>query len=116
MSEHMNYIQKFRALEVLSECSLKLANDDTWYVEQNLHIKEPGTSTLLSVTGYGKTLEEAINDHWDQVLALKSGQYLVAREYFGETQTRRITVRWNKFMWEHVTETVDDSVLNTTGG
>lgn len=99
----MNWMQKLQALNAIAECSLKMRSDTSWYVSQQIDIKDK--SFLTSVTGNGDNPEEAVEDHWKQATAgLQPHQYIVGREYMDGNLSRRTAVRWNGFMWEPVSE------------
>lgn len=104
----MDWQQKAEALAALADLSIKfrerewrVGGPDPWYVSQNVEVKDG--SILSSVCGNGHTPEEAIEDHWKQLVDdLTSRQYLIINV---GTKDRR-AVKWNGFMWQHVDERV----------
>lgn len=95
----MDWQEKARALESLSEIALKIDDNGRWYVSQNVEIKDG--SILASVCGRGETPEDAINDHWNNTTTgLPRDRYLVLNAY----RPNRKAVRWNGFMWNEVKE------------
>jgi hypothetical protein len=99
----MNWEQKLQALNALVECSLKMRHPGDWYVSQSIDIK--CDHILKSICGNGETPVEAINDHWQQAtIDIEVGEYLIARSYWDGNVSRRMAVRWNGFMWDHVEE------------
>jgi hypothetical protein len=99
----MDWQTKFAALNALAECSIKMRKPGDWYVSQSVDIKDK--SILKSVCGNGDTPEAAVADHWNQVTVDLTGhEYLVCREYWEGEVCKRLAVRWNGFMWDHVQE------------
>jgi hypothetical protein len=99
----MDWETKLQALNALNACSLMMRKPGDWYVSQNIEIKDK--SVLKSVCGNGETPEEAVHDHWGQATSeLESHEYLIARTYWDGEVSKRLAVRWNGFMWDHVEE------------
>lgn len=99
----MEWETKLAALNALSECSLKMRKPGDWYVSQSIEIKDK--SVLRSVCGNGVTPAKAVDNHWDQVtFELASHEYIIARDYYEGEVAKRLAVRWNGFMWDHVDE------------
>lgn len=100
----MDFQQKARALAGLTELKIifrepqiRIGRNEPWYVCQNVDIRDD--CILIGALGNGFTPEEAIDDHWKQLVDdLKPSQYLVVRN--ADMPTRR--VRWNGFMWADV--------------
>lgn len=95
----LSWQQKAAALNALAEIQIKTRPDGSWYVRQGVEVKRRGV--LIGAYGNGDTPQEAINDHWQQLVGdLTTEQYLVVGAY-GE---KRLAVRWNGFMWARVEE------------
>lgn len=100
----MHWEVKLKALNALSECSLKMRGPGDWYVSQNVEIKDK--HVLKGDYGNGLDPESAVEDHWKRLTEdLQPHEYLVAREYWDGSVCKRMAVRWNGFMWDHVIET-----------
>lgn len=100
----MDWEQKLQALNALSECKLVMRKPGDWYVDQGTSIKEHGGCVLRGSYGNGRTPQEAVEQHWQELTELAANQYLVSKDIFdGQTYNRK-TVRWNGFMWDHVEE------------
>lgn len=99
----MDWEQKLQALNALAECSLKMRKPGDWYVSQSIDIKDK--SVLKSVCGNGPDPDTAVQDHWNQITKdLESHEYVIARTYWEGNVNKRMAVRWNGFMWDHVEE------------
>lgn len=102
----MHWEYKLKALNALSECSLKMRGPGDWYVSQNVDIKD--SSIMRSICGNGLDPAGAVDDHWKQATEeLQSHEYLVAKQYWDGEVSKRTAVRWNGFMWDHVQEKLE---------
>lgn len=98
----MDWEQKLQALNAVAECHLIMRKPGDWYVSQSVDVKNG--SVLEGRYGNGSTPEEAVNEHWQELTELDRGQYIVGRTYLDGEVTKRMAVRWNGFMWDHVEE------------
>lgn len=97
----MDWQHKAAALDALAEFEIKFRKMGDWYVSQNVEIKD--SAILRSACGNGSTPDEAIEDHWRQLVddIAATPLYLVTR---ASSDTKRRAVRWNGFMWMDVHE------------
>jgi hypothetical protein len=94
----MNWEQKMQALMSLAMCHLVMHRPGHWYV-QHSGVEVGGNGFLHGAAGRGKTPEEAVNDHWRELVdELPADRFVVIEAYAGS----RREVRWNGFMWEAV--------------
>jgi hypothetical protein len=93
--ETMDWQQKAAALDALAEISIKCRGVGDWYVSQKVDVKDG--ALLVGRYGNGATPQEAIEDHWRQLVdeIEPTPKYLIARTYSDERMPRR----WNGFMW-----------------
>lgn len=95
--------QKFEAVQCLARASLMMREPGNWYVSQSVEVKNG--SMLEGRYGNGKTPEEAIQDHWEQLTELDPGEYIV----INAASDNRKAVRWNGYMWSEVDENLKTS-------
>lgn len=89
----MDWEQKLDALNSLAECSLKMRRPGDWYVSQ--HTEVGGDGLLTGLYGNGLTPEEAVNDHWNQLVEnLPSDRHIRTHD--------NKSWRWAGFMWKEV--------------
>lgn len=98
----MDWEQKLQAFNALTECKLIMRKPGDWYVSQQVDVKQG--SCLSGIYGNGKTPQAAVEDHWQRLTSLPKDQYIVAREYWDGDTCKRLAVRWNGFMWDHIQE------------
>ena len=96
----MTWQEKAAALDALAEIQVMIRKPGDWYVSQRVEIKDDGV--LISSYGNGVTPEEAIENHWRELVdeIADTPKYLVVRAF----QDQRRAVRWNGFMWQDVAE------------
>jgi hypothetical protein len=86
--------EKLAAFQALGDCSLKMRSPGDWYVSGHLEWMTPGSGMLEGKYGNGKTPEEVVLDHWEQLTDPKG--YLV----IDAMSKDRRHVKWNGYMWE----------------
>lgn len=93
----MTWEQKLAALNSVARHALLMRAPGDWYV--NAPIEIGGRSVLVGAFGNGKSPQDAVEDHWRQLVddMEQNGDYLVCRD----GQHVKV-VRWNGFMWEDV--------------
>jgi hypothetical protein len=98
----MDWQQKAAALSALVEIQLICRKAGDWYVRQEVEIKDG--AILRGSYGNGTTPQEAVEDHWRQLVdeMTPTPMYLVVSA--GGGQRKRRAVRWNGFMWMDVSE------------
>jgi len=108
----MTWEQKLEACKSISQTHLEMRSPGDWFVAQyDLAVKR-GIG-LEGRYGNGRTPEEAVNDHWNQLTQLERGEYLV---FHGGLREKRRAFLWNGFMWGEVKEDFTDaSSHNQTG-
>ena len=90
----MNWQEKAEALNELSEIKISFRKQNDWYVSQSTEIG--GNGMLLGSYGNGATPEEAVEDHWQQlVVDLPHNKFIVTNAYNKGRKERR----WNGYMW-----------------
>ena len=90
----MNWQEKADALDSLAEIDIKIRKVNDWYVSQRTEIG--GDGMLLGSYGNGTTPEEAIENHWFQLVDdLPIDKYIVTAAMNNE----RKHWRWNGYMW-----------------
>jgi hypothetical protein len=99
----MNWEQKFQAMQALlifcGDAALHMRKPGDWYMSLG-GVDIRSESSLTSVSGSGKTPQEAVEKTWENVTILKPETYIVTRSV---TSPRR-AVKWNGFMWEDIQE------------
>lgn len=90
----MNWEQKLHALNALAECRLIMREPGDWYVSQHTEVKKEGDSVLQGKYGNGRSPEEAVINHWNELTG-NPKEFIVLEACPGS----RRHVRWNGFMW-----------------
>jgi hypothetical protein len=89
----MTWEQKLAALKALADASLRMRAPGDWYVSHSVNVTDHPCMSR-GFYGNGTTPEEAVNDHWRQLVdELGGGHYL---KVLG---TPDKFYRWNGFMW-----------------
>lgn len=97
MSDRMTWQEKFMAILVLGDASLRMRAPDDWCVDhRGVEIKKG--SMLTSRYGNGPTPEDAVLDHWRVLTELGAGERIVLNAMMPD----RREVLWNGFMWAEV--------------
>jgi hypothetical protein len=88
--------QKACAMNALASISIQMDMAHGWFVKQSVEQKRKSDSSILEgICGRGETPDEALADHWDHLIDLPIGAFLVINAY----DDRRRHVRWNGYMW-----------------
>lgn len=95
----MHWEYKLQALNAIADCHLIMRKPGDWYVSAEMSIKKDGGCTLVGEFGNGNSPQSAVDQHWDKYSELDSDHFVVAKKY-----GKRVAVRWNGFMWDHVEE------------
>lgn len=98
----MDWEQKLQAFNALVECKLIMRKPGDWFVSQQISVKQG--HCMVGVYGNGATPQLAVEDHWERLTKLPKDEYLIAKEYWDGETCKRVAVRWNGFMWDHVAE------------
>lgn len=90
----MTWEQKLQALNAIADHHLIMRKPGDWYVSCGINIG--GSGVLVGAYGSGETPEDAVEDHWRQLVDEidASGSYLL-----GGNPGHTKCVRWNGFMW-----------------
>ena len=98
-TERFDWEQKFKALNILEPCALKMRGPGEWYVLQSIEIK---TGHRMSCVGaMGTTPQDAVEAYWTAITDDPTdNQFIVARS----GRPTRMAVRWNGCMWAPVDE------------
>lgn len=89
----MNWEMKLAALKAFAPHHLEMRKPGDWWVSTNVEIA--GRGMLEGVFGNGRTPEDAVNDHWKQLVTdLPADQYLR-----GGMSEHTVYARWNGYMW-----------------
>jgi hypothetical protein len=98
MSKRLNWQEKFAAVQVLGEASLRMRKPGDWYVSQMVEVLETeDSSVLVGRYGNGSTPKEAVEDHFNTLTA-EQPLHCVVVDAMSTRDVRR-HVRWNGFMW-----------------
>ena len=99
-SDLFDWEQKFKALNSLDPCALKMRGPGERYVLQSIEIK---TGHRMSCVGaMGATPQDAVDAYWTAITDdLADNQFIVARS----GRPTRMAVRWNGSMWAPIDET-----------
>lgn len=90
----MKWETKLAVLKALSPHHLEMREPGDWYISSSVEIA--GSGFLVGVLGNGRTPEDAVNDHWKQLVEdLPTDRYLR-----GGTPGHTVYARWNGYMWE----------------
>lgn len=91
----MTWEQQFAALKALDiDTYLTTLPDGKWLCRVR-GLELGGDGVLVSISGRGKSPQEATENLWMQIEAMPSDRYLV----LGAMRDTRRHVRWNGFMW-----------------
>lgn len=94
----MDTKQKFKAINALAPAEIKLDYHDNFFVSHRVHIRSaPKAPTQISVVGRGPMPNDAIEAHWDLLIAAQSDNPLCV-DYGGQDRG----YIWNGFMWLEV--------------
>ncbi len=95
----MTFEEQFSVLQALdSFAAIRRDVNGQWYVALGAEVKEGGI--LSSVTGRGRTPQEAVEKAFASLTRLSSDKYVVVHASGKDRQA----VRWNGFMWQTVIE------------
>jgi hypothetical protein len=98
-SDRFDWEQKFKALNSLEPCALKMLQPGIWYVLQSIEIKTGHRMSYVGATG--ATPEDAVEAYWTAITDdLTEKQFIVARS----GRPTRMAVRWNGCMWAPIDE------------
>ena len=93
----MNWEQKFAACKGLAPITLQMRCPGDWYVSHR--VEKCDGHVLESAPNSGSTPEDAVNNHWTWLTALKPDESIVVNAM---DKNLRRAYRWNGFMWAEV--------------
>lgn len=97
----LTWEQKLMALQAIDpDIAIKMRAPGDWYVDCCMEVKTVLDSAVLNGHyGNGVSPEEAIHDHWRQVVEdLPVTGFIVV----GASSQNRKQYRWNRFMWKEL--------------
>ena len=109
----MTWEQKLDAMQALTEHKLIMRKPGDWFVCASIEVG--GDGMLKGQYGNGETPEEAVLDHWENlVTGLQDHEYLVVRNPTDFSGGGKNTYhRWNGFMWKDAQAMRDRHVKQT---